>query len=57
VVVDESQLLISDCIELLRYLHDHRTTRFALILVGGNGTWRVCTSTRPSCRPSTPTGR
>jgi DNA transposition AAA+ family ATPase len=41
VVVDESQLLTSDCIELLRYLHDHRTTRFALILVGGNGTWRV----------------
>jgi DNA transposition AAA+ family ATPase len=41
VVVDESQLLTSDCIELLRYLHDHRTTRFALVLVGGNGTWRV----------------
>jgi hypothetical protein len=41
VVVDESQLLTSDCIELLRYLHDHRTTRFALGLVGGNGTWRV----------------
>ena len=40
-VVDESQLLTSDCIELLRYLHDHRTTRFALVLVGGNGTWRV----------------
>lgn len=41
VVVDESQLLTSDCIELLRYLHDYRTTRFALVLVGGNGTWRV----------------
>jgi hypothetical protein len=41
VVVDESQLLTSDCIELLRYLHDHRSTRFALVLVGGNGTWRV----------------
>lgn len=41
VVVDESQLLTSDCIELLRYLHDHRTTRFALVLVGGNGTWKV----------------
>lgn len=40
-VVDESQLLTSDCIELLRYLHDHRTTRFAMVLVGGNGTWRV----------------
>jgi DNA transposition AAA+ family ATPase len=41
VVVDESQLLNGDCIELLRYVHDHPTTRFALVLVGGNGTWRV----------------
>jgi DNA transposition AAA+ family ATPase len=41
VVVDESQLLTGDCIELLRYLHDHRQTRFALVLVGGNGTWTV----------------
>ena len=41
VVVDESQLLTGDCIELLRYLHDHRATRFALVLVGGNGTWAV----------------
>jgi hypothetical protein len=41
VVIDESQLLTPDCIELLRYLYDHRTTRFALVLVGGNGTWRV----------------
>lgn len=41
VVVDESQLLTGECIELLRYLHDHRATRFALVLVGGNGTWAV----------------
>jgi len=41
VVIDESQLLTGDCIELLRYLHDHRATRFALVLVGGNGTWAV----------------
>lgn len=41
VVIDESQLLSGDCIELLRYLHDQPTTRFALILIGGNGTWRV----------------
>jgi DNA transposition AAA+ family ATPase len=41
VVIDESQLLTPDCIELLRYLHDHHHTRFALVLVGGNGTWRV----------------
>jgi AAA domain len=41
VVIDESQLLNGDCIELLRYIHDQPTTRFALVLVGGNGTWRV----------------
>jgi DNA transposition AAA+ family ATPase len=41
VVIDESQLLTPDCIELLRYLHDHQRTRFALVLVGGNGTWAV----------------
>ena len=40
-MVDESQLLTGDCIELLRYLHDHRATRFALVLVGGDGTWAV----------------
>lgn len=41
VVVDESQLLTGDCIELLRYVHDQPTTRFGLVLVGGNGTWGV----------------
>ena len=40
-VIDESQLLSGDCIELLRYIHDQPTTRFALVLIGGNGTWRV----------------
>jgi DNA transposition AAA+ family ATPase len=25
----------------LRYLHDNRATRFALVLVGGDGTWAV----------------
>lgn len=41
IVVDESQLLTGDCIELLRYVHDQPTTRFGLVLVGGNGTWGV----------------
>lgn len=41
VVVDEAQQLNRECIEFLRYLHDHRLTRFGLLLVGGNGTWRV----------------
>ncbi len=41
VVVDEAQSLNTECIEYLRYLHDHRATRFALLLVGGDGTWKV----------------
>lgn len=41
VVVDEAQSLNTECIEFLRYLHDHRATRFALLLVGGDGTWKV----------------
>lgn len=40
-VIDESQLLTGACLELLRYLHDQPTTRFGLLLVGGNGTWQV----------------
>jgi hypothetical protein len=40
-VIDEAQQLNRECIEFLRYLHDHRLTRFALLLVGGDGTWRV----------------
>ena len=41
VVVDEAQNLNTECIEYLRYLHDHQSTRFALLLVGGDGTWKV----------------
>lgn len=41
VVVDEAQRLNGDCIELLRHLHDHPDTRFALLYVGGNGCWEV----------------
>ncbi|WP_150236378.1 ATP-binding protein [Nocardiopsis quinghaiensis] len=41
VVVDEAQRLNSDCIELLRHLHDAPTTRFALLYVGGDGCWEV----------------
>ena len=44
IVIDESQLLNGDCIELLRYVHDQPTTQFALVLVGGNGTWQVLSS-------------
>jgi len=33
--------LASECIEFLRYLHDHPRIRFALILVGGDGCWEV----------------
>ncbi|MFI6536752.1 AAA family ATPase [Nonomuraea sp. NPDC050547] len=41
VVVDEAQRLTGDCIELLRHLHDHPDTRFALLYVGGDGCWEV----------------
>jgi DNA transposition AAA+ family ATPase len=41
IVVDEAQRLNGVCIEYLRHLHDHPTTRFALLLVGGNGCWEV----------------
>jgi DNA transposition AAA+ family ATPase len=41
VIVDEAQRLNQECIEYLRHLHDHPTTRFALLLVGGNGCWEV----------------
>jgi len=40
-VVDEAQRLTSECIELLRHLHDHPATRFSLVLVGGDGAWEV----------------
>lgn len=41
VVVDEAQRLNGDCLELLRHLHDHPDTRFALLYAGGNGCWEV----------------
>lgn len=37
IVVDEAQRLPAECIELLRYLHDHDDTAFGLLYVGGNG--------------------
>ncbi|RJL23167.1 ATP-binding protein [Bailinhaonella thermotolerans] len=40
-VIDEAQRLTGDCIELLRHLHDHPDTRFALLYVGGDGCWEV----------------
>jgi DNA transposition AAA+ family ATPase len=39
--VDEAQRLTSECIEFLRYLHDHPRTRFALMLMGGDDAWTV----------------
>lgn len=41
VVIDEAQRLNGDCIELIRHLHDHPRTRFALLYVGGDGCWEV----------------
>jgi hypothetical protein len=40
-VVDEAQWLNRECIEYLRHLHDHPQTGFSLLLVGGDGCWRV----------------
>jgi type II secretory pathway predicted ATPase ExeA len=40
-VIDEAQRLTSDGLELLRHLHDHERTRFALLYVGGDGCWEV----------------
>jgi DNA transposition AAA+ family ATPase len=53
IVVDESQLLTGDCIELLRYLHDHRTTRFALVLVAATAPGRSSPASR--CSPAAST--
>jgi DNA transposition AAA+ family ATPase len=41
IVIDEAQRLNRECIEYLRYLHDHPVTCFALVLVGGDGCWEV----------------
>jgi DNA transposition AAA+ family ATPase len=40
-VIDEAQRLNGECIEMLRHLHDHPSTRFALLYVGGDGCWEV----------------
>jgi len=40
-IVDEAQWLNRECIEYLRHLHDHPETRFALLLIGGDGCWEV----------------
>lgn len=44
IVIDEAQRLGPEGIEFLRWLHDSRTTQFALLFVGGNGCWRVLSS-------------
>lgn len=41
VVIDESHLLPWGCIDLLRHLWDDEATRFALLLVGGDGCWEL----------------
>jgi hypothetical protein len=41
VVFDEAQRLNNECAEYLRYLHDPHTTRFAMLLAGGNGCWET----------------
>ncbi len=40
-VVDEAQRLNTECIEYLRYLHDHVGTGFSLAILGGDGAWSV----------------
>ncbi len=40
-VIDEAQWLNRECLEYLRYLHDDRTTTFAMLLVGGAGCYEV----------------
>ncbi len=40
-VLDEAQRLNRECAEYLRYLHDPHSTRFAMVLAGGNGCWET----------------
>lgn len=40
-MVDEAQRLNRECLDHLRYLHDHSDTSFALVLAGGQGCWDV----------------
>ena len=41
IIIDEAQRLYAEAIEYLRHLWDRPQTRFALLLVGGDGCWRV----------------
>jgi type II secretory pathway predicted ATPase ExeA len=41
VVIDEAQNLTRLAMDFLRYLHDEPSTRFALLLVGGNGCYQT----------------
>jgi DNA transposition AAA+ family ATPase len=40
-VIDEAQRLTGHCLELIRHLHDHRSTRFSVLYVGGDGCWEA----------------
>ncbi len=40
-LVDEAQRLNRECLDHLRYLHDHPDTNFGLVLAGGEGCWEV----------------
>jgi hypothetical protein len=40
-VFDEAQRVNRECAEYLRYLHDPHSTRFAMVLAGGNGCWET----------------
>jgi DNA transposition AAA+ family ATPase len=44
IVLDEAQLLNHESVETLRSLWDDSQTRFALVLVGGNGCWDLINS-------------
>jgi DNA transposition AAA+ family ATPase len=39
--IDEAQRLTHDPVEYLRYIYDHPGTRCSILLVGGNGTWKL----------------
>lgn len=39
ILVDEAQRLNRECLDHIRFLHDHRCTDFALVFAGGDGCW------------------